>query len=393
MCKKSINKIIILTETPFRYRDYQRFGVEILSKNFHVLVLDMTKLIHPEFWENYKQEQYSFSGCVNIERFEDFSDAISTLANGVIAIDYLLSGEIQKNIRVALRGQGVLITTVLAGLIPTNTFGHSEPLFNIARSGRDFLKKNYSSFRVLTRQLTPLPHHIYDISVLGGSQALALARSRAPFQIYGHSFDYDLFLELREHNEKSAEYIVFLDQDFVGHSDRLITGTKPFITATKYLQSMNNFFSTIESLYGMPVKIAGQPKANYGKDHPFNQRLITGRATAEVVKNASLVLAHFSTSISFAVLWNKPIFLLSTNELESSLVQKKCIDSFQKELKASLLNVDSQKLNISFLKDQLQIPYKEYRQYQEKFIKSPGTLDIPLWQIFSEAVLKMPYKN
>lgn len=389
----AIEHILILTETPLRERDYQRFGVEILSQHFNLVVLDLTKLIRPDYWERFNQVRYDFSGYRIIECMEDLVEIIRSLRGKAIAIDYLFAGEIQRLFRTALRNEGILTTTVLAGIIPTNSFGRDNLPRFIARSTRDFITKNCCALRALLHKAAPLPHHVSDISVLAGSQAFTLARAQTPHQILGHSFDYDLFLNLRERAEQHTPYAVFLDQDLVGHSDRLITGTKSFVTAEKYFPSLNDFFSRIEDQLGLPVKIAGQPKSQYTADHPFSARQVIQNDTARLVQNAQLVLGHYSTAISFAVLWRKPIVLLSTDELAKSWVQRYWVDAFQRDLKVPLINVNRSASTAPGSEEASTVPLMAYHRYQEKYIKIAGTPDLLLWQIFSDAVQNLPLKN
>ena len=49
----AVTQILILTEAPFTRRDYDRFGVDLLRKNFHVSILDCTSWLKPEFWKKY----------------------------------------------------------------------------------------------------------------------------------------------------------------------------------------------------------------------------------------------------------------------------------------------------------------------------------------------------
>lgn len=385
-----IEYILILTETPLRERDYKRFGIELLSRKFKVLVLDLTKITHPNYWESFHQVRYEFNGYCIIECVEDLIEIVHKFNGKAIAIDYLFAGEIQKLLRTILRNQGILTATVLAGLIPTNSLGRDNLSRFIARSIREFMVKNYRTLRTCFHKFVHLPHDISDISVLAGSHAFSLIRAKTPYQILGHSFDYDLFLELRNQAKQTSPYAIFLDQDLVGHSDRLITGTKNFVSAEKYYPSLNSFFSRIEDQLGIEVKIAGQPKSQYPINHPFSVRQVIQNDTARLVQNAQLVLAHYSTAVSFAVLWRKPIMLLNTDELEKSWVQRYWIDAFQRELKVPLINVDHSANVITAGEEPFSELHGYYHQYQEKYIKMSGTPDLPLWQIFSDAVYELP---
>ena len=42
-----MRKILILSPGPFLKRDYDRFGIEFLKKNFLVKILDLTAWLYP----------------------------------------------------------------------------------------------------------------------------------------------------------------------------------------------------------------------------------------------------------------------------------------------------------------------------------------------------------
>ena len=44
-----MHNIIFLTLSPFTSRDYNRFGIDILNKNFKIFIFDMTALYRPDY--------------------------------------------------------------------------------------------------------------------------------------------------------------------------------------------------------------------------------------------------------------------------------------------------------------------------------------------------------
>ena len=76
-----MKKIVILTPAPFSKRDYDRFGIDILKRNFLVQVLDCAAWINQEYLKLYyflKTIQYThkdttiISLCVNLWTFFNF---------------------------------------------------------------------------------------------------------------------------------------------------------------------------------------------------------------------------------------------------------------------------------------------------------------------------------
>ncbi len=382
-----MRNLLILTETPFRQRDYDRFGIATMSHHFRVAILDCTPFLRPEFWDKFSHVRFECTGYTPVRTLSEFMRVVSAFRDAGIAIDYLFSGKIRDELRSILRRNGILRTTVMAGIIPTGLLSHGQGVKPFLRRSRDLALRSYCSFCSSLSPLIPLPDFLADISISGGLQALSLVKSRTPFRIYAHSFDYDIYLEKnRENNKSNLNYAVFLDQDLVGHSDRLITGTQQFVSKDEYFNSLNRFFSYFEDWAGIPVIIAAQPKSIYEDNHPFRSREVVVGDTAGLVKNSSVVFAHYSTSISFAVLWEKPICLLTTNELAKTWIQSYWIDAFQRELNAPLINVDTRSTKDTRISLDVEINNVAYARYKEKYIKVPGTQERPLWEIFSHAI-------
>ena len=69
---------------------------------------------------------------------------------------------------------------------------------------------------------------------------------------------------------------------------------------------LNNLYELFElqsNKYNKKILIASHPRADYSRKNPFLNREIIKNKTIELVDNADIVLAHTSTSISFAVLF------------------------------------------------------------------------------------------
>ena len=51
-----MKKILILIQSPFLKKDYDRLGIDILKKNFDVKVLDFSSWLRPSLHHNYKDK-------------------------------------------------------------------------------------------------------------------------------------------------------------------------------------------------------------------------------------------------------------------------------------------------------------------------------------------------
>lgn len=107
-------------------------------------------------------------------------------------------------------------------------------------------------------------------------------------------------------------YAVFCDQYFPYHPDN-----ESFIKddidklAAEYYSLMNQYFDYLENLYNVKVLIAAHPKSNYNGGE-FDGRPIVKFKTLELVRYADIVIQHSSMSISYSVIFDKPIALVIT---------------------------------------------------------------------------------
>ena len=67
----------------------------------------------------------------------------------------------------------------------------------------------------------------------------------------------------------------------------------------------------------MPIVIAAHPAATkYKENNPFNGRDLIYNQTSELVKSCEMVLAHFTTALSYVVLNDKNLILLTSDAIK-----------------------------------------------------------------------------
>jgi hypothetical protein len=154
--------------------------------------------------------------------------------------------------------------------------------------------------------------------------------------------DYEKYISAKNNECKLVDgrYAVFLDINLAYQSDLIVLGV-PRVDPEKYFASLNNYFDQIEQKYNIKVVIASHPTAKYGSDR-FNGRLIFEDLTPALVKDATFVISHHSTSISYAILNEKPIVFVYTDDMlllyKQSTVRH--ITNLANFLDATLINVD-----------------------------------------------------
>lgn len=183
-----------------------------------------------------------------------------------------------------------------------------------------------------------------------------------------HSFDYDRYLTYQKQNEKvpvigekNKGICVFLDQGLVQHSDFGKSISFCPVTSEKYFPSMKKFFDKIESLTGLRVVIAVNPRVPYDNSPQiFGARPLIKDKTLELVAESSLVIAHNSTAVNFAVLFNKPILFVKTHEMLNAYGFANLLDNMAKALGAKTVCIDHDH-------DMEKVAVKDYASWQTNF--------------------------
>ena len=209
--------------------------------------------------------------------------------------------------------------------------------------------------------------------------------------IKGHSFDYDIFLELNNKNSNLnlKPYAVFLDQCLPFHPAVTYRGENQKVTKEKYFPALNDFFKSFENKTGLEIIFAAHPRSRYDlyPEFLYGRKYFINK-TSELVKNSKLVLLHTTTSISYAVLYNKPIIFITTDEYIKSFDDFR-MHSYSRSLNSLLFNIDD-KNNYSKIPKNDKIysfDKAKYEEYKNNYVKFPGTPDKNLGYIFLDSIV------
>jgi|ETNmetMinimDraft_16_1059900.scaffolds.fasta_scaffold07711_3 hypothetical protein len=388
-----MKNIILLSPGPFSKRDYDRFGIEFLKKNFSVKILDFTKWIHPDFWEIHSKNVYKCKECIIISCKNDFLEFNSHLGS-VIVIDCLQQNRKTNWAKKQLRKKNSLFVRLDINLYKfekVNVFRFLKKLINLIITPKKFL---YSLFRFFEQNYYNgiKKTHPSDILVLGG--LVSSDKSKFKNKIYAHCMDYDVYLDIKNKPKNNVSpYAVFLDEDMITHPDYSYLNYEVPVSEFQYYSILIKFLKKFETETGLQIKFAIHPKScntnlpNLLKDFDYSKG-----NTAELVKNSSAVLLHSSTSISYAILFKKPTIFLTSNELIKSWIRPR-IDNFVKMTNSKLINM-SEDLNKQLdLQSLLEINEVKYKNYLEQYLKVPNSPDIPLWEIFTKYIKSKQFEK
>ena len=379
----SINKnIIIVVYTPFSKRDYKRYGIEVLkNNNYNVLIIDLSPIIAKEVFNSinipdpYKSEFY-----ITIFNKSELESILKNFGSNCIVYSTLVF-ELKTLFFYKL---------ITKYNVPYCVTGLSSlPNFNISKSIIKFPKINNNLINLLLNQiLIKIPFYILRIN---SAEMVTLISEKANFKrpevsintkiVYTHSSDYDDYLETTSSDILTEQYnIVFLDNFLPYHPDSLHTGEKSPVTPDLYHKKLNDFFNYIEEFTNLKVIIAAHPKSTYSSSfNPFDNRSIIRGHTSSLVRNSKFVILNFSTSLNFAILFQKPLLFFTTNELNNIPFYKNQINGIASLFKKDVINID---YPVKLTKENINlINYESYENYKNNYIKKNNTEQIHSWQI------------
>ena len=265
------------------------------------------------------------------------------------------------------------------GLMPTRQRRGLKLRRVLSQNPSEFLSKLFKraiiSFQQRMNQIRS-----FELVFAAGERQLALSH-RARKVVPVNLVDYDRARAAQLPDVwRGKRYAVFLDINLAYQSDLVILGWRS-VNPERYFQSLNRFFGEIETATGLKIVVAAHPKSNYGTG-VFGDREVVSGLTPEMVKGAEFVISHHSTSISYAVIFSKPLVFIYTSEMEEIYSDSviPVIHDLAEFLGAPHLNVDS-----SY--DLKKIDFKginraQYDAYKYGYLTSRLTENISTQEIF-----------
>ena len=380
-----MKKIFFLLPGQFLRREYFRFGIDILKKNFLVKTLDFTPWLNPELYQDYPNKAFYFRNNVSISSEKDLLNLLNTTQPDIV-VDALSNNKKAKRIKKIIKQNSKIL---FVGLF-INTIPH--PKTNIKEILKILILKPKKFFYKLFKfvNINYFYNFKFDPCIVGGLHAMSKTKTKE--LILGHCMDYDIYLDIKNKPvNNNNSYAVFIDDGMTHHSDYSILNQKPPISVDDYYPLLAKFLNKFAIEIKLPVLFATHPKT---PDHIIEKfpNLLKGIKyqignTAELVRNSKMVLLHQSTAFSFAVLFNKPVVFLTSNKLRDSWIGPR-IDNFAKSVNGQIINMDNDLNKPLDFQNLLKIDKSKYKNYLDQYLKVPNSPDIPLWEIFSKYIEK-----
>lgn len=389
-----INKVIYIGYQPLTVKIREDFYMKnLLNEDFEVEYWDLTDI----YFKNILKDELDEKFIIKIMSFKQLKNYLSkqnienTLFISNITFEYrvlklyrLLS---KYNCRTSFFARG-----------STPSFSEDKSMRNFFKTIKKifqikllllYLGNKYSEllkkFGIVKKYEVVFQAGDAGIYSIGYGSQLESAKSNI---VNVNSFDFDKFKEkensLRVINNK---YCVYLDEYLPYHPDFKMFKIKT-VDPSNFYKKLNNYFDLIEKKYDVEILIAAHPKANkYKEINPFNNRKIFFNSSAELTKHSEFVIMHCSTSVSFAVLNNKPIISLTSDHLKSVMPNYDCIiKKFSDSLDTYLVNIDNVKNEENFVND---INNVKYNDYKYKYLTSKDSENSLSKEIFLNVLSKL----
>lgn len=385
-----VKKIIIIVGTPFSKRDYERYGVDTLKSNgFEVEVWDVSAFIHPMMKEGV--DGVTLSGYPGIFIFKTEKEALNRIASlgaGSLVIFQLMYELSSHRLYRSLSKHGIPYCVFNASILPFSAgignrslkdiFGKTGKLLDIGSIAR-------SLFVLLPPGALGIKPASYFL--VGGLRSCTRKRLVGPETrtMWMHTLDYDIYLRERQKSvEVDRNLGVFIDEYVPFHPHYSTLRVRPFSTPEEYYPPIRRFFENIEKSGNSRITIAGHPRSQYA-DHAeyFGGRVVVVGQTMELIRKASFVIGHCSTSLNYAVLEKKPVIFITTDSLQRSM-QGEWIAKMAASLGKRVINVDKE-TEIDIEKEKV-VDEDAYDRHKNEFIKKSGTEELPFWQIFANRI-------
>jgi hypothetical protein len=376
-------KLIVIWPYRFRDFDWQRFELDYLEPHVEIYVHELMDALTPEFGAAYANQSEN-SAVKRFASLKEWRKEFKKISKDAIVFNHVRPINLKSTLICAtLRRSRASVVGFSTGGVPFSDFRLDPERRDLPKS----LKKALHFFR-RNLLLIFMPNKV----VVGGTEEVDRVRRdypRSTKRVLANSSDFSNSLYLSFSRDASKLTVVYLDTGFPGFPrDEVIEKIVEQVDGQDWYPKLDKFFGFVERELKNKVEIAIHPK-HFGRDHQpmFGGRASVGGKTPELVKNASLVIATNSTSISYAVAFAKPLCLVTSNQIQNGRDQYKAslIANIATETGARIFNIDCEYTEQD-LREAMVIDHAKYESYKRKYLTS-RTDGKPNYQVLLDEVI------
>ena len=406
-----INTIVFLTRRPISLFEEKKWCWGYLrSQGFKVEVIELTGLLYKDAATrdsvvNLVEQplQGDFIHC--IASYQEFDRLLGQLSPSSFFVDYVMGNldvtlKEEKIFRL-LKKHGARYTFISNGALPfpslliteqsdrlqalcskmVRAITNPSKLLNFLASKAILLLSRYNI-------AYPLPTVIFggDSEILNRYVHARHIEKKAIIPI--NSFDYDDCILLLQGTgnvlPENENICVFLDEAATHHPDCAMLGVEA-AASEQYFTAMNSFFDFAEKNTGCKVVIAAHPRSSYeAMPNVFGGREIIKGKTAELVAKSKLVIMHASTSLSYAIVFKRPVIFLKVPGMSAGNQADKMVETMALTIGNKPVDLVKDELSPSLL--QYGCNLEKYAEYERRYVKTQGADDLPVWEVVAKTV-------
>lgn len=203
-------------------------------------------------------------------------------------------------------------------------------------------------------------------------------------KLYLHTFDYERFMDVMPY-EHEHEYCVFLDQYIPFHPDNIVdAGLK--IDAQKYYNELNAILDSIRRVLKMDIIVAAHPRADYSDKMGYvNGYRVEYGKTPELIKGASLVVAHSSTAIGMVPMAKVPLAIIDIDSVSKVKEFDVICKLYAEKLGVSLIHTPQ-----DIKKNVLDYDLQKYNKFEREYMTCNMNENESLWSKVVEYLESKP---
>ena len=258
------------------------------------------------------------------------------------------------------------------------------------------------TLRAGLRWLKSLRKPVPAIWVISGSECVTNYRGyfrhiRSTNVIYGHSAEYENFHYPEPKHRLNADkdlkpYILLLDQGwFSKQIPEFVAASKyPPAPREKFAKEMCRFLHAVQLQTKLEVIVSCHPKADLLDTKTLYKGFkVVDKKSSDLIRHCKIAIANTSTSLQYAVIFNKPLVLFTTDDLKKSVVHPMEVAT-SAALNIPYLNISDDNCSNGLEEFMLADRTDSYANFMEHYVKQRVSLKLPIWDILFNELNKMP---
>lgn len=395
-CGMEVKKLLYLCSTFSTKHNIELYGLSYQSKKIKIEVWSFLPLINPKLFKNFYKEknknEINNKNFIYIKSINQLFSLLKKLKKNIFFLNDIPPSIISPFIEIYLT-KFKKFTKI--GLIENYPI---RPKINLVKNIKKNFRRHYAY--IIKKMFLFLMNFLFlrIINIFFSKPKFIFIDNSVDFNHYKKknflnlfkfdNFDYSKYLKLKKQKKKKKKKIVFLDQNFdhnFEYSIRKIKNSK--FNKDLYWKKMNHFFTKLEKFFKFKYEIVIASHHRRPKNNLPSKKKFFFNKTADLVKNSILVLAHYSYSTNFAILFNKPILLLKSDDFDLQTFERnESINLLSKKLDLNVESIDAFEKDIESVN--LNVNKKKYLNFFNKFIgfekgKSFGCK----WHVISQALV------